>query len=403
MSERLRVIVATIGWTGHAFPAIALARELDARGHEVTVESFERWRSTVEGLGLGFIAAPEQLSFAGTGRSAAPGPPTLAQAARDLAGVLADLRADVVVSDLFTLAPALAAEVAGARRVSLIPHPYPAHEPGLPFYPLGLLPPRTPLGMLAWRATWPAIGTRLPNTRLREVRAALDLTRAELGLGPQRDYDGQISEQLALVATFPQLEYPRRWPAHVHVTGPMPFELPHGEVEPPRGEDPLVVVASSTERDPELGLVRSVLEALEREPVRVLATTNRPGGEWAAPVPANATVVDWLSYAQVMPRASLVVCHGGHGTIARALGEGVPVLVCPPAGDMAENGARVSWAGAGLMLPARLVRAGPMRWAVRRLLGDRGFAARAGAIGAWGRDNDGAAAGASLIERLAVG
>ena len=43
-----------------------------------------------------------------------------------------------------------------------------------------------------------------------------------------------------------------------------------------------------------------------------------------------------------MPQADLVICHGGHGTVARALAAGVPVLCCPAVGDMAENGARVA-------------------------------------------------------------
>ena len=398
LTERLRVTVAAIGWTGHAFPAIALARELHSRGHEVVVETFERWRGVVGNLGLGFVPAPERIRFAGLEGDAAP---SLAEVARDLVPVLRDRPPDVVVSDLFTLAPALAAELAGVRRASLIPHPYPAHAPGLPFYPLGLLPPRTPLGTLGWRAMWPAVGTRLPNTRLREVRAALDATRDELGLAPVARYDGQISDQLAIVATFPQLEYPRRWPPHVHVSGPMRFELPHPEVELPAGDEPLVVVAASTERDPALELIGAVLEALADEPVRVIATTNRSGGGYAGSVPPNARVVPWLSYSQVLPEAALVVSHGGHGTVTRALAAGAPVLVCPPAGDMAENGARVAWAGAGLMLPHRLLSPGPLRLAARRLLGGRRFAARADAIAAWSRAHDGAARGADLVERLA--
>ncbi len=402
LTERLQVIVAAIGWTGHAFPAIALARELRARGHGVVVDTFERWRDVIGDLGLEFVAAPERIRFAGLG-GADEAAPSLAEVARDLLPVLRDRRPDVVVSDLFTLAPALAAELAGVRRASLIPHPYPAHAPGLPFYPLGLLPPRTPVGGLAWRAMWPGVGTRLPNTRLRDVRAALDATRAELGLAPVGRYDGQISDQLAIVATFPQLEYPRRWPPHVHVTGPMRFELPHPDVELPAGDEPLVVVAVSTERDPAHELIGAALEALAEEPVRVIATTNRHDGGYSGRVPANARVVPWLSYSQVMPEAALVVSHGGHGTVARALGTGVPVLVCPPAGDMAENGARVAWAGAGLMLPGRLLSPGRLRLAVRRLLGEGRFAARAEAIASWSRGNDGAARGADLVEGLAGG
>jgi UDP:flavonoid glycosyltransferase YjiC (YdhE family) len=399
VTDRLRIVIGAIGWTGHVFPAFALARELQARGHEVVVETFERWRDVVDDLGLRFSPAPERMTVPGV--ASAPDGPTLAQASRDLIPMLRDLRPDVVITDLFTIAPALAAETEGLRRATLIPHPHPVHEPGLPFYPLGLLPPRTPVGRLAWRALWPLVGTRLPNTRLRKVRAALDEVRAELGLGPLRDYDGQISDGLAMVATFPQLEYPRHWPAHVHVTGPMPFELPHPEVELPAGADPLVLVASSTERDPGLELVGLTLDSLADEPVRVIATTNRRGLRWSGPLPDNARVVDWLSYAQVVPQSSLVVCHGGHGTLTRSLIDGVPVLVSPPAGDMAENGARATWAGAGLMLPNRLLRPGPLRVAARALLFDPRFARRAEAIASWARRHDGAAAGADLVERYA--
>jgi UDP:flavonoid glycosyltransferase YjiC (YdhE family) len=113
--------------------------------------------------------------------------------------------------------------------------------------------------------------------------------------------------------------------------------------------------------------------------------------------------VDWLGYSQVMPAADLVVSHGGHGTVARALGAGAPVLCCPGVGDMAENGARVAWAGAGLMLPWRLTRPAALRVAVRRILGDPSFTARAGEIAAWASEHDGAERGAELVETLSRG
>lgn len=398
MSAALRIRVSSVGWTGHLYPTLALARELDRRGHGVTLESFEDRRELAERLGLRFAAAAEQLHFPGVAEAEAP---SLAEAAREVAADFAAERPDVVVSDLFTLAPVLAAEVAGVRRATLIPHPYPVLEGALPYYPLGLQPARTAAGRLAWRALRPLVGPRLPNTQLRRVKAAIDATRGELGLGPLAEYDGQISDELAIVATFPQLEYPRAWPRHVHVTGPLPFELPAPEIELPDGGRPLVLVASSTERDPEGRLLRTTLEALADESVAILAATNRPGEPWRGGVPANATVVEWLSYSQVMPRASLVVTHGGHGTLTRALASGTPALVCPPAGDMAENGARLAWAGAGLALPNRLLGRGPLRWAVRRLLSERGFAERAGELAAWHRVHDGVAAAADLVERLA--
>jgi UDP:flavonoid glycosyltransferase YjiC (YdhE family) len=394
----MRVVIAAVGWTGHAFPAISLGRALRDRGHSVSIETFERWRPAIEALGLGFLPARERIRFAPADASGGDAL-GLTDAAGELVPVLSELGAEAVVADMFTLAAALAADVTGLPRATLIPHPYPVREPGLPLYPLGLLPPRTRGGALAWRLAWGAAGTRLPATRLARVRAELDAVRAELGLPPLADYDGQISDRLALVATFPQLEYPRRWPAHVHVTGPMPFELPHPPVELPEGDEPLVLVAASTERDPDMRLVGTALEALAEEPVRVVASANRAGAP-RPETPANARVHEWVSYSQVLPQAALVVCHGGHGTVARALAAGVPVLVVPPAGDMAENGARVTWAGTGLMLPNRLLAPASLRATVRRLLGEGRFARRAGELEAWARANDGARAGAALVEGL---
>jgi len=393
--ERLRILVAAFGDAGHAFPAIALGRALAGRGHEVVVETWEERRAAVEGAGLGFAAAEEYRMFPPPEPDSADGQHA-AEAARALLPLLEEMRPHVAVSDILTLAPALAAERAGVPLATLIPHIYPVVEPGLPFFAIGLRPPRTPLGRAAWRT-----GQRALNVGLEHGRRDLNLQRQRLGLPPTERFHGGISPDLALVATFPQLEYPRRWPAGVAVTGPMTFEQPHPRIELPPGEAPLVLIAPSTAHDSDNHLVRTALRAFAREPVRVMATTNRVFPQRPIEVPANAVLVDWLSYSQLMPAASLVVSHGGHGTVARALGAGTPLLVCPIVGDMSETAMRVAWAGAGLSLPWRLCRPQPLRWAARRLLADPSFAARAEEIAAWGREHDGAERGAELVEWLA--
>jgi len=392
----LRVLVAAFGDPGHVFPAISLGRALTGRGHEVVVETWEERRAAVEGAGLGFAAAEEYRMFpppepdSGDGQHAA-------EAARALLPLLEKMRPDVVVSDILTLAPALAAERAGVPLATLVPHIYPVVETGQPFFAIGLRTPRTPLGRRAWQA-----GQRALRVGLEQGRDDLNRQRERLGLAPIDRFHGGISPDLALVATFPQLEYPRRWPPGVEVTGPMTFEVPHPDIELPPGEAPLVLVAPSTAHDSGNRLVRTALAALAGEPVRVVATTNRVRPTRPIEVPANAVLVDWLSYSQLMPAAAAVVCHGGHGTVARALGAGTPVLISPITGDMSETAMRVDWAGAGLSLPWRICRPAPLRWAVRRLLAEPSFAARAGEIAAWGREHDGARRGAELVERLAL-
>jgi MGT family glycosyltransferase len=397
VSRRLRVLVSAFGATGHVFPALALSLRLRGRGHEVWFESLERWRQVVEEQGFHFIRAPEYIALPRP-LPGQPATPTLAQSVRALVPTLREIEPDVVVNDFFTQPATLAAEAEGVRRATLIPHPYPVNEPGLPYAYVGLVAPRTRAGTIAWRLAYPWFARQA-----RQEREDLNDVREQLDLPPIDRLYGGISEELAMVATFPQLEYPRRWPSSVHVTGPMLFELPHPDIDLPPDDAPLVVIAASTAMDQELSLVQATLRALEGEQVRVLAVLNQRGRKWPEPVPANAMVVDWASYSQVMPRASLIVCNGGHGTVARALAEGIPLVVRPAGGDMGENGARVAWAGAGLMVPRPLLAAPPVRWAVRRVVADPRFAAGAQAIAAWGRENDGAALGATLVERHARG
>ncbi|MEX0971879.1 MAG: nucleotide disphospho-sugar-binding domain-containing protein [Solirubrobacterales bacterium] len=392
----MRLLVAAFGDAGHVFPAIALGRALAGRGHEVTIETWEERRAAVEGAGLGFAAAEEYRMFPPPDPDSPEGAHA-AEAARALLPLLEEMRPHVVVSDILTLAPALAAEVAGIPRATLIPHIYPVVEPGLPFFAVGLRPPRTPLGRGIWHA-----GQRALNVGLEQGRDDLNRQRTRLGLAPTERFHGGISPDLALVGTFPQLEYPRRWPAGVEVTGPMSFEMPHPEIELPPGDDPLVLVAPSTAHDSRNQLVRTALEALASEPVRVVATTNRVVPQSPIEVPANAVLVDWLSYSQLMPAAALVISHGGHGTVARALAAGTPLLISPFIGDMSETAMRVGWAKAGLSIPWRLCRPAPLRWAARRILGDPSFARRAAELAAWAKDNDGAERGAELVEWLAA-
>jgi UDP:flavonoid glycosyltransferase YjiC (YdhE family) len=97
-----------------------------------------------------------------------------------------------------------------------------------------------------------------------------------------------------------------------------------------------------------------------------------------------------------------VVCHAGHGTVARSLASGVPVVACPHAGDMAENAARIRWSGAGVSLPRRFTTPRGLRLAVRRVLSDPGYRRTAEELRDWAADNDGAGAAADAVEELAT-
>ena len=107
----------------------------------------------------------------------------MADAALALVPMLEQERFDVVVSDVLTLAPALAAERVGLRRATLIPHVYPVTDAGMPFFAVGAMPPRTPVGRALWRAAMPALGVGLRRGRdeLNQSRRKSSGSRPSIG------------------------------------------------------------------------------------------------------------------------------------------------------------------------------------------------------------------------------
>lgn len=392
---RLRLFLAAFGDPGHLFPVLALGRELVGRGHQVHLQTWRRWQGEVEREGMVFHPAPEFPDLRG-GPLAAGFYAAAERATPQTVDQLERSGAEIVVTDILTVAPALAAELRGLPYATLVPHPFPLPASGHPPFSLGARLPETALGRLVWRSLAPAV-----RKGLIAGREDLNRIRHRLGLPPRSSLDGALSRELVLVGTFPQLEYPRPWPGHVKVVGPLIWEPPAKPVCDPPGEGPLVLVAPSTSQDPDHRLLCAALKGLAGLPIRVLATWNGRPPKQPLPDPANAVVVPWLSYRETMARAQLVVCHGGHGTVARALSLGRPVVVCPVAGDMFENGARVAFAGVGARLPRRLIAARPLRDLVASGLADRRLFSRAAALKEWYARSNPPAQAAYLVEALA--
>lgn len=342
-----------------------------------------------------FAAAPEYHVFPTRERPLTPYE-AVERATRDTVGLVRDVAPDAVVSDILTLAPALAGELEGVRVATVIPHVDPRVPSGGAPYSCGARIPRTAAGRALWRCADP-----LMRRGLALGRDELNETRGRLGLPALQRFHGGISDGLCLVATFPQLEYPRAWPPRTHVVGPLLWEPPADDVELPQGDEPLVLVAPSTSQDADGRLLRVTLDGLAELPVRVLASANRARADTPVEVPPNARLVEWVSYARTMPACELVVCHGGHGTVVRALASGCALVVVPAAGDMNENAARIDWAGVGVRLPRRMASPRPLALAVGRTLARPRLRARARELAAWAAANDAAARGAELVEEFA--
>jgi MGT family glycosyltransferase len=139
---------------------------------------------------------------------------------------------------------------------------------------------------------------------------------------------------------------------------------------------------------------RAVLDAVAGLDVRVLLTTGPAFEPSRLPdVPANVHVEAWVDQADVLGEATLVVCHGGSGTVFGTLAAGVPLVVVPVFSDQFANASSVARTGAGVQVsvgqhsvdhrrPVGRQDAPRIREAVETVLGDGSYRDAAGAVAA---------------------
>ncbi len=96
--------------------------------------------------------------------------------------------------------------------------------------------------------------------------------------------------------------------------------------------------------------------------------------------PANVAVVASAPHRLVLPHADLVVTHGGHGTVIKALAAGVPLVILHHGRDQADNAVRVTARGAGVAVP-RTASAQRIATAVTDVLGDPAYRRSAARLG----------------------
>lgn len=133
---------------------------------------------------------------------------------------------------------------------------------------------------------------------------------------------------------------------------------------------PLALVGFSTTFQNHVAIMQRVIDALATLPVRALVTLGPAIDPEELTPAANTVLVRSAPHNAVLKEANLVVTHGGHGTLARAMAHKLPVLVIPHGRDQDGNAARIVAHGAGLMLPP-MAETHEIHDALERVLYDR--------------------------------
>ena len=137
------------------------------------------------------------------------------------------------------------------------------------------------------------------------------------------------------------------------------------------GDPPVVVLAGTVNRHAQT-FFKACIEACEQLGRRVLILTRFPE-QLPAPLPPRALHADYIPLGAVLPRAAAVVHHGGVGTLSQALRAGCPQLVLPFNFDQPEHAVRLEELGVGSWIAPSEVTGGAVAASLDKLLGSSGI------------------------------
>jgi len=295
----------------------------------------------------------------------------------------------------------IAAEKAGVPQAVLTPNLYPFPSKGRPMIGSGALPAGGPIGCL--RDTAMAVMfSRLFDSGLPPVNE----TRQSMGLPPlSHTFDQHARADLMLLLTSEAFDFPGPpLPANVLYVGPQLDDPIWADpwVSPWSTDDrrPLVLVGFSSTFQNQLAVLKRVAQAFSGLPMRGLITAGPALVGHTVTAPDNVAVVASAPHAAVIPQASAVVSHCGHGTALKALSHGVPLLCLPMGRDQVDNAARIVWHGAGIRLkPSASTPA--IKEALQQLISDHRYRNGARALAGRIRNESSRDRAVEELERLA--
>lgn len=420
-----RIVFTTWGSYGDVHPHMALALDLQGRGHRPVIATSEIYREKIEAEGLGFFPVRPELPDPTSEEArrmirelsdSVFGPiyifrellmPHIRATYEDtLAAVEADGGADLLVSHQVPLAAPIVAEKTGVKWISSVLFPIafasiydPPTPPQFPFMrevvKLHPLIGRALMDLGKWSMTW--------------FTEPVQTLRTELGLerGANPVFDAQHSPRLVL-ALFSEIFGPRQqdFPPQSIITG-FPFYDRNdvGQTLDPRleefledGQRPILFTLGSSLVWLDSDFYQMAIEAAVRLGRRAILLTgdnrNLPDN-----LPAGIEAFDYAPHHLVMPRVECTVHQGGIGTTAQALRSGRPMLVVPHGQDQPDNARRCVELGVARSIAAPNLSVDSLVQELSKLISDPEFSKRAATVGAHIRSESGTSTACDLIEK----
>lgn len=421
MTQKARILVTTSGSLGDVHPFFAIALELKARGHDVTLAANPNYAAKVEALGIRFQGVPPSI----------PDPERdaelLTRVRHERSGHEALLRecilpalresydttyaaaegADAIVGHSLAFVTRIVAEKRAVPWIACCVQPlsfFSVHDPpiliGAPELAfLRGLP--TPL----YRAYF-----QLVKWSIRKWGDPVRKLRADVGLGPAPDplFEGLMSDLLTLALYTRPLGPPQPdWPPNVKIAGFCFYDGGERGLSPElekfldAGDPPLVFTLGSWTSGRPGPILAACVEAAKSLGRRAVFTAGKLKHPELVDAPSTFFVADYAPFSRLLPRSAALVHPGGIGTIALALRAGTPQLLVPSGStDQPDNADRTARLGAARLLTRRQVSGERVAREIEALLGDASVREKAAAIRAHMATETGPVAVAEAVEEV---
>jgi rhamnosyltransferase subunit B len=352
----MRIVLNTFGSFGDIHPYMAIAMELQRRGHTPLIAAMKGYREKILVAGLEFapvrpdVPPPKEQGTELVEKIMEPitGPrflmeslvfPAVRQSYEDLLKAVAG--ADLLVTHPAAPAGPLVGRKTGMPWISTVLAPMSfvsAYDPPVPPF---------------WQWTrklsvlGPGVMGFLLNTMKNSYKAkAVTDFRDELGLADTGNpmFEGQHSPTLVLALFSEVFAKPQPdWPPQTKITGFCFYDGHHETQIPPEllrfldnGTPPIVFTLGSSAVWVARDFFQQSIDAAKRLDRRAVLLV---GDQRNLPdtLPEGMIAVDYAPYQSLLPRACAMVHHGGVGTTSQGLLAGVPTLIVPFAFDQSDN------------------------------------------------------------------
>ncbi|WP_026082890.1 glycosyltransferase [Mastigocladopsis repens] len=402
--------------TGHLNTMLPLGKELQKRGHRVTLIGVVDAQPKTLAAGLEFQAIGEsefptgaiaqsltnlgKLSgIAATAYTMSLLKQMAAVILRDAPKVIKQAGVEALLIDQVSPEGAIVAEFLGIPFVTICSAVVLNQEESVPPH------------FTNWRyhpAWWARLRNKvsyeLVNGIGKSIMEVMAKYRRECNLPPLSLTNNGYS-QLAQISQQPaELEFPRQHlPKYFHFTGPFhsldgrePVAFPYEKLT----GQPLIYASMGTIQNRLQSVFRDIAQACEGLDVQLVISLGGALEPEALPkLPGEPLIVKYAPQLDLLKKTTLTITHAGLNTTLESLSNGVPMVAIPVANDQPGVAARIAWTGAGEFIPLSRLSVPKLGAAIQRVLTQDSYKQNALRLQAAIRRAGGVTRAADIVEK----